>query len=128
MLLICQINIFEIIPTLWINAAWMDIIALIVYIQAPIINSEKWVIPKLFITKNYLPHFSPRNTTVVPKSIPYSRHPKLSKSIVKYSYGGGARGVYLAHGLWGESTGPRWFPVTKASIAGIWSFLWSAPE
>ena len=32
-------------------------------------------------------------------SIWYSRHHKLSKKIVKYSYGGGAWGAYLAHGL-----------------------------
>ena len=30
--------------------------------------------------------------------------------------------------LWGESTGHRWFPLTKASDAGLWCFLWSPPE
>ena len=30
--------------------------------------------------------------------------------------------------LWGESTGPRWIPLTKYSDAGLWCFLWSAPE
>ena len=30
--------------------------------------------------------------------------------------------------LWGESTGHRWIPRTKASDAEIWCFLWSAPE
>ena len=30
--------------------------------------------------------------------------------------------------LWGESTGPRWIPPTKYSDAGLWCFLWSAPE
>ena len=30
--------------------------------------------------------------------------------------------------LWGESTGLRWLPLTKASDAEIWYFLWSAPE
>ena len=28
----------------------------------------------------------------------------------------------------GEFTGPRWIPHTKASVAELWSFLWSAPE
>ena len=30
--------------------------------------------------------------------------------------------------LWGESTGHRWIPLTKASDKELWSFLWSAPE
>ena len=30
--------------------------------------------------------------------------------------------------LWGESTGPRWIPLTKASDAKLWCFIWSAPE
>ena len=30
--------------------------------------------------------------------------------------------------LWGESTGHRWLPLTKASDAELWCFLWSAPE
>ena len=34
----------------------------------------------------------------------------------------------LAGPLWGESTGHRWIPLTKASDAELWCFLWSAPE
>ena len=30
--------------------------------------------------------------------------------------------------LWGEFTGHRWIPLTKASDAELWCFLWSAPE
>ena len=30
--------------------------------------------------------------------------------------------------LWGEFTGHRWIPLTKASDAVLWCFLWSAPE
>ena len=30
--------------------------------------------------------------------------------------------------LWGESTHHRWIPLTKASDAELWCFLWSAPE
>ena len=30
--------------------------------------------------------------------------------------------------LWGEFTGHRWIPRTKASGAEIWCFLWSVPE
>ena len=30
--------------------------------------------------------------------------------------------------LWGESNGHRWIPLTKASDAEIWCFLWSPPE
>ena len=30
--------------------------------------------------------------------------------------------------LCGEFTGPRWIPRRKASDAGLWCFLWSAPE
>ena len=30
--------------------------------------------------------------------------------------------------LWGESTGHRWIPLTRGSDAGLWCFLWSAPE
>ena len=28
--------------------------------------------------------------------------------------------------LWGETTGHRWIPLTKASDAELWCFLWSA--
>ena len=30
--------------------------------------------------------------------------------------------------LWGEFTGHRWIPLTMASDAELWFFLWSAPE
>ena len=30
--------------------------------------------------------------------------------------------------LWGEFTGHRWIPLTKASDAELWCFLWFAPE
>ena len=30
--------------------------------------------------------------------------------------------------LWGESTGHRWIPRTKASDVELWYYLWSAPE
>ena len=30
--------------------------------------------------------------------------------------------------LFGEFTGPRWIPRTKASDAEFWCFLWSASE
>ena len=30
--------------------------------------------------------------------------------------------------LWGEVTGHRWIPLTKASDAEPWYFLWAAPE
>ena len=30
--------------------------------------------------------------------------------------------------LWRESTGHRWIPLTKARDAGLWRFLWSAPN
>ena len=30
--------------------------------------------------------------------------------------------------LWGEFTGHRRIPRTKASVAELWCFLWSAPE
>ena len=30
--------------------------------------------------------------------------------------------------LYGEFTGPRWIPHTKASDAELWCFIWSAPE
>ena len=29
---------------------------------------------------------------------------------------------------WGEFTGERWIPRTKASDAELWCFLWSEPE
>ena len=30
--------------------------------------------------------------------------------------------------LWGEFTDHRWIPLTEASDAELWRFLWSAPE
>ena len=30
--------------------------------------------------------------------------------------------------LWGEFTGHRWIPLTKASFAELWCFVWSSPE
>ena len=35
---------------------------------------------------------------------------------------------YVTGPLWGESTGNRWIPLTQASDAELWCFLWSAPE
>ena len=34
----------------------------------------------------------------------------------------------VAGPLCGEFTGHRWIPLTKASVAELWCFLWSAPE
>ena len=37
--------------------------------------------------------------------------------------------IFRVTGLWcGEFTGHRWIPLTKASKAELWCFLWSAPE
>ena len=37
--------------------------------------------------------------------------------------------IFLITGpLWGESTGDRWTPLTKASDVDLWYFLWSALE
>ena len=37
--------------------------------------------------------------------------------------------IFLVTGpLWGESIGHGWIPLTKASDAELWYFLWSAPE
>ena len=37
--------------------------------------------------------------------------------------------IFRATGpLWGELIGHRWIPLTKASDAQLWSFIWSAPE
>ena len=37
--------------------------------------------------------------------------------------------IFNATGLlWGESTSHWWIPLTKASDAELWCFLWSAPE
>ena len=30
--------------------------------------------------------------------------------------------------LWGELTGHRWIPITKATDAELWCLIWSAPE
>ena len=30
--------------------------------------------------------------------------------------------------LWGETTGHRWIPLTKANDADLWCFFWSTPE
>ena len=39
------------------------------------------------------------------------------------------RNIFRVTGhLCGEFTGDQWIPRTKASGAGLWSFLWSAPE
>ena len=34
----------------------------------------------------------------------------------------------VAGPLWGEFTDRRWIPLTNANDAGLWCFLWSAPE
>ena len=33
---------------------------------------------------------------------------------------------HVTDSLWGDSTGDRWIPLTKASGAELWCFLWSA--
>ena len=35
---------------------------------------------------------------------------------------------YWLFTMWGETSGHRWIPLTKASEAELWCFLWSAPE
>ena len=35
---------------------------------------------------------------------------------------------FVSWPLWGESTGDRWIPLTKASDAKFWCFLWSPPK
>ena len=58
MLLISLIKIFRNTLFLWINAAWMNMIALKMYFQASITTNEKWAIPKLFFAwKNFTAHF-----------------------------------------------------------------------
>ena len=36
--------------------------------------------------------------------------------------------LHVTGPLWVESTGHRWIPLTKASNAKLWCFLWSVPE
>ena len=39
------------------------------------------------------------------------------------------RNIFRVTGpLWGESIGHRWIPLTGASDAGLWRFLWPAPQ
>ena len=38
------------------------------------------------------------------------------------------RHFHVTSPLWGESTGQRWIPLTKAIDVDIWCSLWSAPE
>ena len=50
---------------------------------------------------------------------------KFSKIMMTSSNGN----IFRVSGLlWRESTGHRWIPLTKASNAELWCFLWSAPE
>ena len=52
----------------------------------------------------------------------YMRH---SVSMMTSSNGN----IFRATGpLWGEPTGDRWIPLTKASDTEFWFFLWSVPE
>ena len=80
MLLIYRIKIFENILILLTNAIRLNTVAL---------SIKHKTVTKNEPCQNYLSHMS----------IPYSKHPKLSKNTVKYICGGGARGAYLAHGL-----------------------------
>ena len=36
--------------------------------------------------------------------------------------------LHITGPFWGESTGHRWIPLTEASDAELWCFLWSSPE
>ena len=101
MLLFCRRKIFENTSILITNAEWMNMIAL-KYIFKP--QSKWWKMSNSKIIQRIktLPHIFPRSTIFVPKfsRLPVdsiSEHPKLSKCIVKYSYGYGARDAYLAH-------------------------------
>ena len=50
-----------------------------------------------------------------------SRKPNISHFVAKTS----KRSIFRITGLlWGESTGYRWIPFTKASDAELWCFLW----
>ena len=63
---------------------------------------------------------------VVSRSTPWEgvRHYSLSElhdDVIKWKH-------FPRYWLFGESTGDRWIPLTKASDAELWCFLWSAPE
>ena len=57
------------------------------------------------------------------------QHYKISRCIQEIAWRRHQMGTFSALlALWGESTGQRWIPHTKASDAEFWSFLWSSPE
>ena len=55
--------------------------------------------------------------------------PNRSQAIIWTKGGHANENIFHITGpLWGEATGDRWIPLTKASDAEFWCFLWSAPE
>ena len=68
-----------------------------------------------FVDLNAMVHFW-HNITII------SRHGYASRihdDVIKWKH------VHLTGPLWGESTAHRWIPLTKASNADLWCFLWS---
>ena len=49
-------------------------------------------------------------------------HKYLHCDVIKWKY------FRVTGPLWGDTTGDRWIPLTEASVAELWCFLWSAPE
>ena len=70
------------------------------------------------VTSHWLsPSFSPRRLRITSLSLGQLQ-PCLS-----------IRNIFRVTGpSWGDFTGHRWIPLTKASAAELWCFLWSAPE
>ena len=67
------------------------------------------------------------NDTILSSYLDFNRHPamvSLLDSMIKSSNGNIFR---VTDPLWGQSTTDRWIPLTKASAAELWYFLWSAP-
>ena len=73
---------------------------------------------KQFLVKNYAFSVSAKHVIQVAMF-------KATVIIIKSSNG---NILHVTGLLWGESTGNRWIPLTKASGVELWCFLWSAPE
>ena len=82
------------------------------------------------------PHLAIRVTWIVDWSLSWDTpicmrqlsHELLWRTILTWRRHQMETSIALLALLWGETTGHRWIPLTKASDAVLWCFLWSAPE
>ena len=99
-----------------------------VYLNTHDIKSQVWLKMHTFeiTATSHRGHWFSKNDGAVPPCIE-CHQAKMSCALIMITSSNG--NIFRVTGpLCGEFSGHRWIPLTKASDAELWCFLWSAPE